>query len=413
MKMKKMLAIIMSVCILFSLASLSASAAGTATRTQTLNLNDAEFAQDQANEAEGWSWDADTLTLTLDGANFDTGTADCIVIVADKTITVNMQGESTLSSEGNGKAFSRGYKSGKVVFEGEGTLNVNYSGVYASMDIGSFEMKSGTVNINGGAVYLLNALTISGGNLNLDTVGSMASTGQGQDGFYILGAGCDITGGNVDIRAERIGIFVQGDHDYDSVRSDRGLVITGGDVTLYGGMCATWIGYMYARETVIDTTGTVTIEGSESGLGLYTAKGSIEVKKGTINNPDNLEVDKLFRIPDSKVRLHAADYSAVDAALATVPADLSVYTEESAAAVQAAVDAVEKELTVLDQAKVDEYAKAIEDAVAALEENTPDSKIKEFFENLFNSDCAVLNWLKRVVEIIVAFFTGLFNGLLN
>ena len=65
-----------------------------------------------------------------------------------------------------------------------------------------------------------------------------------------------------------------------------------------------------------------------------------------------------------------ADYSAVDAALAKIPADLSIYTEESVKALNDAVDAVVRGLPASKQAEVDAMAKAIEDAIAALVEKT-------------------------------------------
>lgn len=61
-----------------------------------------------------------------------------------------------------------------------------------------------------------------------------------------------------------------------------------------------------------------------------------------------------------------ADYTAVDAALKTVPEDLSIYTEETAAAVTAAVNAVDRTKMAADQAEVDAMAQAIETAVKAL-----------------------------------------------
>ncbi|QBE49371.1 DUF4073 domain-containing protein [Leucobacter triazinivorans] len=67
--------------------------------------------------------------------------------------------------------------------------------------------------------------------------------------------------------------------------------------------------------------------------------------------------------PDSE---RDADYSAVDAALGTVPAELGAYTPESAAAVRAAVDAVERDLTADRQAEVTAMADAIVAAVAGL-----------------------------------------------
>ena len=63
-----------------------------------------------------------------------------------------------------------------------------------------------------------------------------------------------------------------------------------------------------------------------------------------------------------------ADYTAVDEALAKIPADLSEYTEESAAAVQSAMDAVERELSADAQEQVDKMAEAIVTALAALKE---------------------------------------------
>lgn len=69
-----------------------------------------------------------------------------------------------------------------------------------------------------------------------------------------------------------------------------------------------------------------------------------------------------------------ADYTAVDEAIASIPTDLSVYTEQSVAALNAAKDAVVRGKTVTEQAEVDAMAKAINDAVAALEK-IDDSKL--------------------------------------
>ena len=69
-----------------------------------------------------------------------------------------------------------------------------------------------------------------------------------------------------------------------------------------------------------------------------------------------------------------ADYTAVDAALAKIPSDLTKYTSESAAALQAAAGAVVRDLTALEQEQVDNFARAIEAALAGLVEkpDTPD-----------------------------------------
>ena len=61
-----------------------------------------------------------------------------------------------------------------------------------------------------------------------------------------------------------------------------------------------------------------------------------------------------------------ADYTAVDAALALIPADLSVYTDESVAAVNAAKDAIVRDYGKDKQAEVDKMAADLKAAVEAL-----------------------------------------------
>ena len=61
-----------------------------------------------------------------------------------------------------------------------------------------------------------------------------------------------------------------------------------------------------------------------------------------------------------------ADYTAVDTAIASIPDDLSIYTDESVKAVNDAKDAVVEKLFKSQQAEVDAMATAINEAVAAL-----------------------------------------------
>ena len=62
-----------------------------------------------------------------------------------------------------------------------------------------------------------------------------------------------------------------------------------------------------------------------------------------------------------------ADYSAIEKALKTVPSDLTVYTDESVAALNEAIDGVIQGKAAVNQADVDAMAKAIEDAIATLQ----------------------------------------------
>ena len=61
-----------------------------------------------------------------------------------------------------------------------------------------------------------------------------------------------------------------------------------------------------------------------------------------------------------------ADYRTVDEAMAAIPADLTVYTDESVAALNTAVDGVVRGKALASQANVNAMAQAIEDAIAAL-----------------------------------------------
>ena len=74
-----------------------------------------------------------------------------------------------------------------------------------------------------------------------------------------------------------------------------------------------------------------------------------------------------------------ADYTKVDKAIASVPADLSIYTDESVAALNAALANVDRDLGRQDQAKVDAYADAINAAVAALEAKPEEPAGKSFY----------------------------------
>ena len=62
-----------------------------------------------------------------------------------------------------------------------------------------------------------------------------------------------------------------------------------------------------------------------------------------------------------------ADYSAVEAAMAAIPTDLTVYTDESVAALNTAVDGVVRGKAFVSQPNVNAMAQAIEDAIAALQ----------------------------------------------
>ena len=62
-----------------------------------------------------------------------------------------------------------------------------------------------------------------------------------------------------------------------------------------------------------------------------------------------------------------ADYTAVNVALDKVPQDISVYTDEIVSVLKQAIDSVDTSLSAAEQSKVDAMAQAIEDAITVLQ----------------------------------------------
>lgn len=111
---------------------------------------------------------------------------------------------------------------------------------------------------------------------------------------------------------------------------------------------------------------------NEPGIYYFYASGSY------IDEEEEEETPVIGNICTVTVKDLPADYSKVDAAIAAVPADLSVYTDESVAALNEALANVDRDLGKQDQAKVDAYAEAINAAVAALEVKA-DEPSKSFY----------------------------------
>lgn len=88
------------------------------------------------------------------------------------------------------------------------------------------------------------------------------------------------------------------------------------------------------------------------------------------------------------LELRRADYTSVYSAIALIPEDLSRYTPESVAALQAAVDSVVYDLDYTKQNEVEAYAESIYNAYRNLKTESFFERlfrlIKEFFENIFS-----------------------------
>ena len=108
---------------------------------------------------------------------------------------------------------------------------------------------------------------------------------------------------------------------------------------------------------------------------------------------------------------NTADYTAVDAALASIPSDLDSgrYTAASVAAVKVARDSVTRGLDTSEQETVDDYALAINRAVKALTDNDADYSAVEAAKKQIPADSSIYtaeSW-KRVTDAVDAVVYGL------
>lgn len=141
--------------------------------------------------------------------------------------------------------------------------------------------------------------------------------------------------------------------------------------------------YLGVEELLGEIPEDLSIYTEESVKALNAAKEAIV---WDLDNSRQEEVDQFAENLKAAIRgltLKPADYSAVDAALAKVSNDLSIYTEESIQPLQTAVNSVENGKTILDQAEVDGWAAAIENALAGLQVRKADySKVEEAIKKI-------------------------------
>lgn len=108
----------------------------------------------------------------------------------------------------------------------------------------------------------------------------------------------------------------------------------------------------------------------------------VDQARGLINqvNPDATEIANLAQqINDrvANVKYKPADYSKLDALLSAIPSDLSVYTDESVAALTSARNSIQRDLPVSMQDTVDAYTKTLTEAIEGLELKSADNNFAQ------------------------------------
>ncbi len=108
----------------------------------------------------------------------------------------------------------------------------------------------------------------------------------------------------------------------------------------------------------------------------------VERARNLINqvNPDATAIANLAQQINDRVaniKYKPADYAKLDALLAAIPSDLSVYTDESVAALTSARNSIQRDLPVSMQDTVDAYTKTLTEAIEGLELKSADNNFAQ------------------------------------
>lgn len=141
--------------------------------------------------------------------------------------------------------------------------------------------------------------------------------------------------------------------------------------------------YTALDEALSEIPEDLTIYTEESVANLKAVEESIDRNLDITNQEKISEYVEAIRKAIDALEVKPADYSELKKALATVPSDLSIYTEESVFALQEVIDSIDYSLDITQQEKVDEYVKQIDNAVSNLKK-----------------EC----WFIRFIKAIISFF---------
>ena len=329
-------------------------------RTTTLDLTTSEFQNDQKNEDEGWSWDAATSTLTLDNVDFSTAKKSCVIVDGEKVTNIVFSGDNKMTSGTTVISRKGSAKDTGVVLSGktkDSVLNLEETGNSPSMDQPNITFESGTVDIQGGAAITLYTIKVMEAAVNIDT--TMADPEDGwNDGLYANGS-IEIYGGEVNVNAGRIGLFVVG---IGAPEPKTGLIIENGKLDINGKLADIYVGSGNTKNAVI-SGGDITL-GGDIGIFLYDCE-KCEIKGGTFHTDECEKPFAVHRDSSAVFEYAKADYTELDKAEETAKA-LNKDNYVDFTAVEKALEAIDRTKNLTQQSDVDKMAKDINDAVAAL-----------------------------------------------
>ena len=329
-------------------------------RTTTLDLTVAGFQNDQKNEDEGWSWDAATSTLTLDNVDFSTAKKSCVIVDGEKVTNIVFSGDNKMTSGTTVISRKGSAKDTGVVLSGktkDSVLNLEETGNLPVMDQPNITFESGTVDIQGGAAITLYTIKVMEAAVNIDT--TMADPEDGwNDGLYANGS-IEIYGGEVNVNAGRIGLFVVG---IGAPEPKTGLIIEDGKLDINGKLADIYVGSGNTKNAVI-SGGDITL-GGDIGIFLNDCE-KCEIKGGTFHTDECEKPFAVHRDSSAVFEYAKADYTELDKAEETAKA-LNKDNYVDFTAVEKALEAIDRTKNLTQQSDVDKMAKDINDAVAAL-----------------------------------------------
>ena len=329
-------------------------------RTTTLDLTVAGFQNDQKNEDEGWSWDAATSTLTLDNVDFSTAKKSCVIVDGEKVTNIVFSGDNKMTSGTTVISRKGSAKDTGVVLSGktkDSVLNLEETGNLPVMDQPNVTFESGTVNAKGGAAIALYTIKVMEAAVNIDT--TMADPEDGwNDGLYANGS-IEIYGGEVNVKAGRIGLFVVG---IGAPEPKTGLRIEGGKLDLEGGLADVYLGSGNVKNGII-SAGDITLKGKK-GIFLYDCE-KCEITGGTFHVDECDDPFMAHKDSSGVFEIADADYTKVDKAEEAAKA-LNKDNYVDFTAVEKALEAIDRTKNLTQQSDVDKMAKDINDAVEAL-----------------------------------------------
>lgn len=391
---KKIFVILVSLMIFAALMPITALAteSNEPTRADRLTIEPSTAEMDML-EAEGWKWNPSnnggTLTLKDFYAKI-TETSDIYNYAihfkgfsSGADIIVKFEGTNVLETQIDNKSGCLiNASSGNLTLEGasNATLKCVAPGKGGSSEVFAFfannlYIKSGNIESNVGLCLVDREINISGGSVTVN-----AEKVPSSDGIYTIWGPVNISGGKVYIHGARNGIFVAG----NSAKPGDSLAvnITGGDVTAIADNPGQgeWGYGISSPNILIETEGKMNVYGSHiaifSPVSTNGETRTISILKAGRGSAFGISSDSPYEIvyvngagggtSTAIVTINPADYTDVDAAIDAAN-KLNPDLYKNYEIVPQAIDKVEKDLTLIYQAKVDDMAEAINDAISKLE----------------------------------------------